>query len=182
MQDFPLSHSWWTTACIFSGSVKELIALEVLGAVLRFNRRKEIVLGKKLAAFPPTPLLLMPAIPRRAGISFSCGSQPRAQSSSLGTPGRSCVICWSQALAQRASLATLFPRNPLSPVALWAYALPLSPTGSKTRGGFCLIRSAPLLSRLRELYHNDSWPRFRGGQPQQSVVLMGVLRADIELV
>lgn len=38
------------------------------------STQKKSVWGKKLTAFPPTPLLFMPAIPQRAGISFSYGS------------------------------------------------------------------------------------------------------------
>lgn len=144
MQDFPLVHSWWTVTCVFPGSMKELTLLNMLRVVLWPNWEKEICTSEGTHSLPSHTPLLMSAVPQQAGISFSCGSYLRAPSSSLGTPGSYCVICWSLASTQRASVAIRFLRSLISLV----LSFPLSPTGNKTRTNFCLIKSAPLLSKL----------------------------------
>lgn len=58
----------------FSGSMKELIVVKVLVALLWSDREKKIYASEETRMFPPTPLLLTPVIPQWAGISFSCGS------------------------------------------------------------------------------------------------------------
>lgn len=89
----------------------------------------------------------MLTISQPAGISFPCGSQPRAHPSSLRTPD--IAICWTLTLTKSPAAV-----KTVSLVAWWVFSLMMSPL---------------LLSHLSKLCHNSNEPQLRGECFQQGI-------------